>query len=122
LYYFVAPAIPGTTPAQATTILFTSLVLAQLLHAFDFRSAETTVWQPLSLDNRWLVMSFVGSMSLQAAIIYVPALSGVFKTAPLSAVHWIAIIGTGLLAVAVIDATKLAARTSARRTRQGADA
>jgi P-type Ca2+ transporter type 2C len=122
LYYFVAPAIPGTTPAQAMTMLFTSLVLAQLLHAFDFRSAETSVWHPLSLDNRWLVISFVGSMSLQAAIIYTPALSQIFKTAPLSAVQWAAVIGAGLLAVAVIDISKLATRASAHRAQQGARA
>jgi Ca2+-transporting ATPase len=122
LYYYVVPAIPGTTPAQATTMLFTSLVLAQLLHAFDFRSTETSVWHPLSLNNRWLVIGFVGSMSLQAAIIYIPALSEIFKTAPLSAVQWAAVIGTGLLAVAVIDISKLATRASARRTRQGARA
>jgi Ca2+-transporting ATPase len=122
LYYVVVPALPDTTPAQATTILFTALVLAQLLHAFDFRSTETSVWHPLSLGNRWLVIGFVGSMSLQAAIIYIPALSQIFKTAPLSAIQWAAVIGTGLLAVAVIDVSKLAARASARRAQQGAGA
>jgi hypothetical protein len=65
------------------------------------------------------VLSFVGSMSLQAAIIYTPALSNVFKTAPLSAIQWVAVIGAGLLAVAVIDASKLAGRSSARHVRQG---
>jgi P-type Ca2+ transporter type 2C len=122
LYYYVVPAIPGTTPTQATTILFTALVLAQLLHAFDFRSAERSVWHPLSLDNRWLVIGFIGSMSLQAAIIYVPALSQVFRTAPLSATQWAAVIGTGLLAVAVIDISKIATRAFARRAQQGAGA
>jgi Ca2+-transporting ATPase len=116
LYYAVAPAIPGTTPAAARTMLFTALVLTQLLHAFDFRSTGGTVWHARSLSNRWLVLSLCGSMVLQAAIIYIPALSGIFKTAPLSALQWVAVLGTGLLSVAVMDASKLLAahRTPAR--------
>ncbi|MDR3687686.1 MAG: cation-transporting P-type ATPase, partial [Coriobacteriia bacterium] len=107
LYYFVAPHIPGTTASEARTMLFSALVLTQLLHAFDFRRASATVWHPSSLKNRWLVLSLCGSMALQAAIIYVPALSEVFKTAPLTGVQWAAVIGSGLLAVVVIDASKL---------------
>jgi P-type Ca2+ transporter type 2C len=110
LYYFVAPNIAGTSAGQARTMLFSALVLTQLLHAFDFRSARKTVWHPRSLNNRWLVLSLSGSMALQAAIIYVPALSQIFKTAPLTGVQWIAVIGAGLLAVVIIDAYKLLAR------------
>ncbi len=110
LYYLVAPAIPGTTPAAARTMLFTALVLTQLLHAFDFRSADSSVWRVRSLDNRWLVLSLVGSMSLQATIIYVPVLSAIFKTAPLSATQWAAVLAAGLLAIVVMDASKLARR------------
>jgi Ca2+-transporting ATPase len=107
LYYFVAPHIPGTSASEARTMLFSALVLTQLLHAFDFRSAGATVWHPSSLNNRWLVLSLCGSMALQAAIIYVPALSQIFKTAPLTGVQWAAVVGSGLLAVVVIDASKL---------------
>jgi len=107
LYYFVAPYIPGTSASEARTMLFSALVLTQLLHAFDFRRAGATVWHPSSLNNRWLVLSLCGSMALQAAIIYVPALSQIFKTAPLTGVQWAAVVGSGLLAVALIDASKL---------------
>ena len=117
LYYWVAPGIPGTSADQARTMLFSALVLTQLLHAFDFRRAEATVWHPSSLANRWLVLSLGGSMALQAAIIYVPALSQVFKTAPLSGVQWVAVMGAAALSVVVIDATKL---ITARRAARGA--
>ena len=115
LYYAVAPVLAGTTAEQARTMMFSALVLTQLLHAFDFRSATVTVWHPDSLKNRWLVLSLAGSMALQATIIYVPALSSIFKTAPLSAMQWVAVVMTGLVAVLVIDATNLTlARLAAR--------
>jgi P-type Ca2+ transporter type 2C len=107
LYYYVAPHIPGTTADEARTMMFTALVLSQLLHAFNFRSADGTVWHPRSLANRWLVLAICGSMALQAVIIYVPALSAIFKTAPLSAIQWAAVVGAAVVAVSVIDATKL---------------
>jgi P-type Ca2+ transporter type 2C len=117
LYYWVAPHIPGTTPAEARTMLFTALVLSQLLHAFDFRRAGSTVWHVSSLKNRWLVLSLCGSMALQAAIIYVPALSQIFKTAPLSGTQWVAVLGAAVLAVSVIDVTKIL--TNRRDATQG---
>ena len=116
LYYAVAPHMSQTSADQARTMLFSALVLTQLLHAFDFRSASETVWHPDSLKNGWLVASLLGSMTLQAAIIYVPALSGIFKTAPLTAIQWAAVLGAALLSVAIMDATKvLSHRRAARR-------
>jgi Ca2+-transporting ATPase len=107
LFYLVAPRLPGMTPAVDRTMLFSALVLTQLLHAFDFRSAVRTVWHPRSLRNRWLVLGLLGSLALQALIIYWPAAQAVFKTAALSPVHWLAVAGTAVAAVAVMDAAKL---------------
>jgi Ca2+-transporting ATPase len=107
LYYGVAPNLPGTTPAEARTMLFSALVLSQLLHAFDFRSARGTVFHPRSLANKWLVLSLLGSMALQAFIIYTPAMQQIFQTAPLDAVQWGCVLGASLAAIVVMDITKL---------------
>ncbi len=109
LYYFVAPAIPGTTPFVARTMLFSGLVLTQLLHAFDFRDSRGTVWHPRSFANRWLVLALIGSMALQVLVTTLPALREVFQTAPLSAVQWIAVVASALVAVAIIDASAMLA-------------
>ena len=117
LYYFVAPQLPGSSPFVNRTMLFTALVLTQLLHAFDFRSPHKTVWHPRSLENRWLVLALVGSMALQLAVIYLPAAEKVFKTAPLSPLHWVGVVGASVAAVVIMDASKLigAARRAHRR-------
>jgi hypothetical protein len=47
-------------------------------------------------------------MALQTAIIYIPALSGIFKTVPLSVPQWLAVAGAAARAVIVMDVTKLA--------------
>jgi Ca2+-transporting ATPase len=119
LYYLVAPRLAGYTPNVDRTMLFTALVLTELLHAFDFRSTSRSVWHPGSLRNRWLVASLVGSMALQWIVIYVPAAQKVFHTAAMEPVQWVAVIGAAVIAVAIIDATKLisASTTVTRRGR-----
>ena len=53
LYYLVAPMLPGMNPdVNRADALVTALVLTQLLHAFDFRVADKTVWHPRSLRDR----------------------------------------------------------------------
>ena len=107
LYYLVAPMLTGMTPNVDRTMLFTALVLTQLLHSFSFRSDAKTIWSRNSFANKWLVAGLVGSMALQSVVIYLPAAQSVFKTAALSPVHWLAVIATAVVAVGVLDATKL---------------
>ena len=64
LGYVIAPAL-GATQAESRTMLFSALVLTQLLHAFNFRSETGTVFSLESLKNKWLVLSLLGSMTLQ---------------------------------------------------------
>ncbi|NTW29219.1 MAG: cation-translocating P-type ATPase [Coriobacteriia bacterium] len=121
LYYGVAPFMSGASPDANRTVLFTALVLMQLLHAFGFRSERTTVWHPRSLENRWLSLSLLGSMALQALVIYPPPFQRLFHTAPLSLAQWAGVAGAAILAVAVIDVAKLAtARRAPNRRRRTA--
>ena len=107
LYYAIAPMLPGMTPNVDRTMLFTALVLTQLLHAFDFRSETASVWHPRSLENRWLVLALLGSMALQTFVVYAPVAQRVFKTAALSPVHWLGVVLTAAAAIAVMDVAKL---------------
>jgi Ca2+-transporting ATPase len=107
LYYWVAPVLLGAGDAKARTMIFTGLVLTQLLHAFDFRSESRSVFRLDSLRNRWLVLGLIGSMALQALVIYLPLFQGVFRTVPLGAADWTAIVVTALVAVGIIDAVKV---------------
>lgn len=114
LYYLVAPLLPGMTPNVDRTMLFTALVLTQLLHAFDFRSPHKTVWHPRSLRNKWLVLGLIGSMVLQCVVIYLPAAQTVFHTAALTPLHWAGVVGTAIAAIAIMDVSKLISAARAK--------
>src|SRR5450759_1897224 len=108
MYIWTSTFMPGHDPARAQTMLFTAMVLAQLLHAFDFRSETSTVFSPNSLRIPWLIAALLGSMSLHLLVIYVPALQRVFSTHPLSVVDWGWVVVSALVPVVVIDIATVA--------------
>jgi Ca2+-transporting ATPase len=103
MYFWAEYFMPGHSHERAQTMLFTALVLAQLLHAFSFRSETRTVFSTYSLKNKWLNLSFVGSFVLQLFVIYTPFLQGVFKTQPLSFTDWLAVIAAALVPTVLVD-------------------
>jgi len=98
-------AVDGREHAQ--TMLFTTVVLVEMLHAFTFRSNTKSVFSAESFKNRWLVAAFFGSLALHALVIYVPFLQGIFKTQPLGPHDWLAVLGASLIPIILIDVTKL---------------
>jgi Ca2+-transporting ATPase len=107
----------GYTASHVQTMLFSTMVLTQLLHAFDFRSETRTVWSKESLRNRWLVYAVLGSFVLQLFVIYVPFLQRLFSTEALLWQDWAAILVAAIIAVSIIDLVKvtLARRRAAER-------
>jgi Ca2+-transporting ATPase len=100
--------IPTDGVAHAQTMLFTTMVLTQLLHAFNFRSETRSVFRLESLRNHWLVAAFIGSMALQSLVIYVPALQRVFNTQALGLRDWIAVVLASVVPLLAIDVVKVA--------------
>ena len=116
LMYVAARAgiIEPKSAAHAQTMLFTTVVLAQLLHAFNFRSQTRSVFSLESFRNRWLNLAFLGSLSLQILVIYLPISQQIFHTQPLDSADWAAVVVAALVPIALIDLTKL---VLARRNR-----
>jgi Ca2+-transporting ATPase len=107
--------IPVDGQAHAQTMLFTTIVLSQLLHAFNFRSETRTVFRLESLRNHWLNAAFAGSMALHALVIYVPPLQRLFHTQALGILDWVAVIAASCIPLILIDALKVfGARTRTR--------
>jgi Ca2+-transporting ATPase len=63
---------------QARTLAMCTLVLSQLLHAFDARSQTAALWEQDPLANPALVAATASSLALLAAVVYVPGLRELF--------------------------------------------
>jgi Ca2+-transporting ATPase len=70
--------------AHWQTMVFTVLTLGQMAHVMAIRSETDPLWR-LGLGSNKPLLGAVGlTFALQMAVIYVPALNTIFKTAPLS--------------------------------------
>lgn len=85
------------------TAVFTTLVLTQLLHAYNFRFNSTGIFKKGLFANKFLNLSFIASMLLQAGIIYIPFLQKVFKTAGLGLTQWGVVIICSIIPVLLIS-------------------
>jgi Ca2+-transporting ATPase len=98
---------PYHTYQLGQTMLLTTMVLTQLVHSFSYRSRDRSIWSAASLKNRWLVAAFFGSFGAHMLILYVPAISRIFKTVPLGLQDWAAVLVAAAIPIVVIDVTKI---------------
>jgi Ca2+-transporting ATPase len=76
---------------RARTAAFCCLVFAQLVHVFDCRSSQCSLFDVCG--NSFYIISAVGlSFLMQLAVVSVPFLRDVFQTVPLSGLEWTVVL------------------------------
>ncbi|QSZ28003.1 calcium-translocating P-type ATPase, SERCA-type [Aceticella autotrophica] len=77
---------------KARTIAFATLVMIELIHAFECRSERHLIFEIGLFSNIYLVIACLVSFFIFVSTIYVPALSAIFKTTVLTGFDWLVII------------------------------
>ena len=95
---------------QARTVVFTVMVVAQLVHAFNCRSERLSLFQLGIGTNRMLVWAFLLSFSVQVAVLTVPAAAPIFGVVPLPIEDWALMGAMGILPLLVMESIKLLRR------------
>jgi Ca2+-transporting ATPase len=98
---------PYHTYQLGQTMLLTTMVLTQLVHSLSYRSKDRSIFSLNSLKNRWLVAAIFGSLGAHLLILYIPAISRIFKTVPLGLQDWAAVLVAALVPIVIIDVTKV---------------
>jgi Ca2+-transporting ATPase len=102
--YRSALSATGVSGAQWRTMLFTTMVFAQLTLALEERSNARSLLRLGLRSNPAMLWAVAGTLLLQLAVIYVPFFQGIFRTVPLSARQLGACV---LLSLAVLAALEL---------------
>ncbi|MEW6329374.1 MAG: cation-translocating P-type ATPase [Candidatus Micrarchaeota archaeon] len=102
---------------RGRTIAFTTLIMFQMLVVFSARSSRLTLFSLGIFSNKWLVLAVLFSLALQLAVIYAEPLQPVFKTHPLNAPDWLAIILVSAGAFVILEVWKMMGARKAQRTR-----
>jgi Ca2+-transporting ATPase len=98
------------------TVLFSSLAFAQIGQAMAQRSSRYSFFHMGMFTNPLLLSMACAVMILQAAVMYLPVLQPLFKTAPLDPATLCWVIVPGITVFIVLELLKLVARVMAART------
>lgn len=77
---------------MARTVAFTTLIVVELVMAYSCRSERYPLIKLGFFTNRSLVWATLTSFVLMMAVLYIPFLQPIFKTAPLGTSEWIMIL------------------------------
>ncbi|MDD4752913.1 MAG: calcium-translocating P-type ATPase, SERCA-type, partial [Desulfitobacteriaceae bacterium] len=96
----------GRSPEEAHTMAFLTMALSQLIHSFNARSFDVSLFRLGIGTNRTLVYAFFLSIVLQSVIVFVPFLRGIFETALLQTGDWGVVLGLSLIPLIVVEISK----------------
>jgi Ca2+-transporting ATPase len=106
-------AFRGGDPSWQT-LLFTTLIFSQLILALEVRSERNSILRIGLLTNPLMVVAFLSTVGLQAAVVYLPFLQKVFSTVPLGPRDLLIAFGFGTAVLAVVEAWKWVLRLRAK--------
>ncbi len=113
-YYALYPGGCEASLDKVRTAVFTTLVLAQLMHAFNSRSERLSFMEMSFTANRALLAALGGSLALHLAVILVPSFMRLFGTAYLDLSGWGLVLACSLLPIILIDRVKVILRAGGR--------
>jgi magnesium-transporting ATPase (P-type) len=106
----------GAAIDTVRTELFTLTVMCQWFNVLNCRSALHSVFARSPLRNRWLAWGLALSVVLQAAVLYLPAMSARFHTEPLPAATLATLVALASLVLIVEELRKALARRARLRS------
>ena len=102
--WFVAA---GEEQARWQTLTFTMLCFVQLGHVLAVRSERESLFRLGLFTNRPLLGAVLLAIALQLAIIYLPVMNALFRTAPLSLAELALTVAGAVLVFAAVEIEKL---------------
>ena len=106
-YLFALKLYGSSNISEARTIVFSTLILSELLRAYSSRSQRFTLWKIGIFSNKTMLWATAGAFALLLAVIYIPFMNTVFYTFPLGLVDWEIILTFAFIPLIVGELTKV---------------
>lgn len=105
-----AAILEGRPLVEARTMAFLTMAFSQLVHSFNMRSREESVFAFAKNPNSKLVLAFLVCALLQLVVVFVPFLRELFDTALLQTQDWLIVLALSLSPMLVAEIIKLIKR------------
>ncbi len=97
----------ATNTATGQTMAFSVLAISQLIHVFNVRSNERSLFRTGLLSNGYLLWAVAVSLALQLLVMPTPGLTRLFSIVQLNFQQWLAVVVLSLMPIAVVEILKL---------------
>ena len=85
---------------------FTVLAVSQLFHSFNVRTSHS-LFTINPFSNKYLLLAFLTSLLIVAAVLFIPPLTALFKLAPLAMSHLGIAVLLSISPLVVVELAKL---------------
>lgn len=92
--------------AEATTMMLAGVVFAQMGMAMNNRTDYESVFKRKLFSNHYINAGLVIEVVILLALMYIPFLSGIFNTAPISWIEWLYLICIPFIVFGIEEARK----------------
>jgi cation-transporting ATPase F len=96
----------GSSLAEARTAAVNLFVMVELFYLFSCRSLTHSMWRIGVFTNRWIVVGVAVQVAGQLTLSYLPFMTELFQTAPISPAAWLRILLLALAASVVVAIDK----------------
>jgi len=90
--YWWLLSVQGLSPAAATNLILLLMVLFENVHVFSCRSEERSAFRVPIRSNPWLVLAVLAAQGIHILAMWLPGLSDVLGTSPVSLGTWLALL------------------------------
>ena len=87
------------------TMAFVSLGILELVHSFNIRTDES-IFKTGILQNKYLILAFLGGVFLQTIVAIVPRFAELFKLTTLTSKQWLYTIAISFMPIVLMEAQK----------------
>lgn len=88
------------------TMAFLAIGFLELVHSFNIKN-EKSIFDAGIFENKYLLGSFILGIFIQAIVVVVPFLAGIFEVVSLDFTQWIITVGISLIPIPVMELQKM---------------
>ena len=88
------------------TMAFISLSMLELVHSFNIRNDEASIFEIGLFSNKYLILSFILGLVLQIAVVAIPPIAKVFNVVSLNTTQWLITMIISISPILIIEIKK----------------
>ena len=88
------------------TMAFVTLSMLELIHSFNVRSEDTSIFELGLLKNKYLILAFTAGILLQVSVIIIPPVANIFGVVKLNIIQWLYVAIISITPIIIIESKK----------------